>query len=202
MAEPRSASTTGHPSYQSSSLPDLTKQRLDEDEIVRHIKELVGAQLVVEQSADRFTFRHALTRQAIYDELLFRERRALHREIAEVMERMYTAADESHLADLAHHFYVGARWEKALWRARRMAEWAQAMDAPDSAIQYLGQVLEAAEQLHLIPPPELWRAHSLSYSGQTRCWEENRGQVRCKLIAAPVTPAACSERRYSRTLPT
>jgi predicted ATPase len=37
----------------------------DEQELVVVIKELLGAQLVVETSADRFAFRHALTREAI-----------------------------------------------------------------------------------------------------------------------------------------
>jgi predicted ATPase len=42
---------------------------------------LIAAQLVVEESAEQFAFRHALTRQAIYADLLVRERKALHRRI-------------------------------------------------------------------------------------------------------------------------
>src|SRR4029079_10262393 len=54
----------------------LTQQ--DEYELISAIKEMIGAQLVVEESAERFAFRHALTRQAIYAGLLFRERVLLH----------------------------------------------------------------------------------------------------------------------------
>lgn len=39
---------------------------LDEASLLAVIKELSAAQLVIEESADRFAFRHALTRQAIY----------------------------------------------------------------------------------------------------------------------------------------
>src|SRR5207249_1036239 len=47
------------------------------------VRELMLAGLVAEESAERFVFRHALTRQAVYGELLARERRALHRRVLE-----------------------------------------------------------------------------------------------------------------------
>ena len=61
----------------------------EEAELVPLVKELVTAQLVEEESEDLFVFRHALTRQAAYTDLLARERRALHRLLAETLERMY-----------------------------------------------------------------------------------------------------------------
>ena len=57
--------------------------QVDERTLLALVKELVGARLVVEESPDRFAFRHALTRQAVYGELLARERLALHRTVAE-----------------------------------------------------------------------------------------------------------------------
>jgi len=58
-------------------LQALTKH--DEDQLLTLIKELIAAQLVVEESEEQFAFRHALTRQAIYADLLVRERKAPHR---------------------------------------------------------------------------------------------------------------------------
>jgi predicted ATPase len=69
-----------------------------EQELLRLIKELIAAQLVVEESADVFAFRHALTRQAVEADLLARERRALHHSIAEAIERL---SGPTRLADLA-----------------------------------------------------------------------------------------------------
>ncbi len=80
-------------------LQQLTQ--LDEHQLLLAIKELVSAQLVVEESADQFAFRHALTQQAIYKQLLTRERRMLHRTIAETMERQDSAKLDAHLEDLA-----------------------------------------------------------------------------------------------------
>src|SRR6202022_769114 len=83
-------------------LQALTQQ--DEAQLLRLIKELMAAPLVVEESAEQFAFRHALTRQAVYAQLLVRERKALHRTIAETFERLYASSIEAHLADLAAHF--------------------------------------------------------------------------------------------------
>ncbi|MEO7998611.1 MAG: AAA family ATPase, partial [Gemmatimonadaceae bacterium] len=66
-------------------LQSLTGQ--DERELLNHIRELISAQLVTEESPDRFAFRHALTREAIVGELLARERAALHRSVADALER-------------------------------------------------------------------------------------------------------------------
>ena len=62
--------------------------QVDERTLLVLVKELVGARLVVEESPDRFAFRHALTRQAVYGELLARERLALHRTVAEMAEQL------------------------------------------------------------------------------------------------------------------
>jgi predicted ATPase len=45
----------------------LALSALDEPSLITAIKELIAAQLLVEDSADVFVFRHALTRQAIYN---------------------------------------------------------------------------------------------------------------------------------------
>jgi predicted ATPase len=66
--------------------------RLDEQQLLTFMKELISAQLVVEESEERFAFRHALTREAIYLELLARERKVLHRTVAATIEHLYTTA--------------------------------------------------------------------------------------------------------------
>ena len=83
------------------------------------LKELMMAQLLIEESADRFAFRHALSRQAVYFTLLACERRTLHRAVAEVIEQQ--PGSDSHLPALAYHYHTAAAWAKS-WeygRARR-----------------------------------------------------------------------------------
>jgi DNA-binding CsgD family transcriptional regulator len=142
-------------------LQALTQQ--DEAHLLRLIKELIAAQLVVEESAEQFAFRHALTQQAVYAELLGRERKALHRTIAETFERLYASTLEAHLADLASHFSEAGVWEKALECGQRAGEQARALYAPQAAIAHFTLVLNAARQLSLTPPASLYRARGLAY---------------------------------------
>jgi class 3 adenylate cyclase/tetratricopeptide (TPR) repeat protein len=59
-------------------------------------------------------FRHGLLRDAAYHGLSFRRRRALHRRVAEALERG-TGMDVTDVADqLTRHFFEAGVWEKAL----------------------------------------------------------------------------------------
>lgn len=121
--------------------------RIDEVELLGCIKELIAAQLVVEESPDQFAFRHALSRQAIYSDLLIRERRGLHRAVAETIEQMYRPTLEMRLSDLAYHFYAARQWAGALVYAVWAGEQARELYAPRSAIEQYTRALDAAHQL-------------------------------------------------------
>jgi DNA-binding CsgD family transcriptional regulator len=135
----------------------------DEQKLLTLMKELLAAQLVVEESAEQFAFRHALTRQAIYAQLLVRERKALHRTIAETMESLYAGALEAHLAELAYHFSEASLWEKALSYAQQAGETAQRLYAPRAAIEQFTRALDAASHLALAPLPALYHARGQAY---------------------------------------
>ncbi|HLX57696.1 MAG TPA: LuxR C-terminal-related transcriptional regulator, partial [Ktedonobacteraceae bacterium] len=108
-------------------------------------------------------FRHALTRQAVYAQLLGRERKVLHRTIAETFERLYASSVEAHLPELASHFFEAEAWEKALEYSQRAGEQAQALYAPQAAIEHFTRTLDAASQLSLTPAASLYRARGLAY---------------------------------------
>jgi DNA-binding CsgD family transcriptional regulator len=142
-------------------LQALTKH--DEDQLLTLIKELMAAQLIVEDSEEQFSFRHALTRQAIYADLLVRERKTLHRTVAETMERVYSSTLDAHLADLAAHFYEAGAWEQALEYGQRAGEQAQTLYAPQAATLHFTRALDAARHVSLTPPASLYRARGLAY---------------------------------------
>jgi ATP/maltotriose-dependent transcriptional regulator MalT len=134
--------------------------------IADQIRELLAAQLVVEESADQFRFRHALTREAVYSSLLALERRELHRRIAERIEERAgesRQAIERHLSDLAVHFSRAEVSAKALLYGRLAGERAQALFTPSAAVQHLTQAVEAAGRLDAAPDPSLFRLRAASY---------------------------------------
>ena len=140
--------------------------RYDEASLMELMKEVMAAQLVVEESAEQFAFRHALTRQAIATGLLARERRALHGTIAQTLEQLHATALDASLADLAYHFAEAELWSKAMEYAKLAAEQAQALSAPRAAVEQWTRVMHAAGQLgQAVPRP------AIGHAGRpTRSW--------------------------------
>lgn len=128
---------------------------LQELDLLDALKELIAAQLIVEVSADQFSFRHALTRQAVYTDLLGRERKALHRSLAEAIERLFATEREAHLADLAYHYHQAGVWDQALEAARQVGERSLALHAPHAALEQFTRALDASRRLTLQPAPSL-----------------------------------------------
>ncbi len=140
----------------------------DEQSLLQIMKELIAAQLIVEETADQFAFRHALTREAIYASLLLRERQALHKQIGETMERRWGATGDSHAAELAYHFDQAAVWDKALEYSQLAGEQAQRLHAPREALVHFSRALKAAERLNRMPSSSIPRdrAHALELLGE------------------------------------
>jgi DNA-binding CsgD family transcriptional regulator len=124
----------------------------------------VGAGLVDEQASrvGQYSFRHALIRETLYEDLSAMERMELHAHAAEVLETLYRTDLPSHLEELAHHFLLGSRagdLQKAASYAVRAAR--QSMDrlAYEEAARHFQVALEV-QQLGLAADPhercELW----------------------------------------------
>jgi DNA-binding CsgD family transcriptional regulator len=135
----------------------------DEATLLDLLKELIAAQLVVEQSAERFAFRHALTRQAVYSELLERERRTMHRTIAAALEVLYADELEGHLSELAYHTCQAGEWARSLEYARRAGERALALYAPHAALEQFTQAVNAAHHLGVPVASAIYQARANAY---------------------------------------
>jgi DNA-binding NarL/FixJ family response regulator len=140
----------------------------DETTLLELIKSLIAAQLVVEESAETFAFRHALTREALYSDLLARERRTLHGAIAAALELVTQAraseARDLGVADLAYHFYEAALWPKAFEYAQLAGTQSQQLYAPRAAIEHLSRAILAAQQLGLQPPAAVYSDRARMYA--------------------------------------
>src|SRR5262245_482644 len=152
-----------------SLLPQVMKYT--EDELLSLIKELIVAQVVVEESAQQFAFRHALTRQAIIAGLLIRERQAVHQAIGKAIEQRSVTSTRrgQQEVDLAYHFYEAEDWEKTLVYARRAGEQAQRLYAPRAAVEQFSRAIHAARRLAEVHPIgselalSLYRARGQAY---------------------------------------
>ena len=120
----------------------------DEASLLRLIRELVRARLLVELTPDTLAFRHALTREVIYTGLLSRRRRNLHCVIAAWLEgRTEPTAEE--LTQLAYHSFEGGLWSEALRTGQAAGAQALHRFAPYSALAHLERSATAAGHLDL-----------------------------------------------------
>lgn len=140
----------------------------DEQSLFRILKELIAAHLIVEQSADQFAFRHALTREAVYAALMHRERKEIHQRIGETMESLAGARTDAAVTQLAYHFYQGRVWQKAIEYSQGAGEQAEALYAPREALTHFTHALDGAQQLGISPPLSSvrGRAHALELFGE------------------------------------
>jgi DNA-binding CsgD family transcriptional regulator len=134
-------------------LQELTHS--DERQLLTLVKELIAAQLVVEESADQFAFRHALTREAMRARLLVRERVALHRSIAATLERRFDEATHDLDDSLAYHTFEAGDWAAARRFALRAASHASSLCAPREALQHLERAVVATQKAGLAVDPAL-----------------------------------------------
>ena len=96
------------------------------------------------QGAGRYSFRHALIREALYDALPAARRRALHREVAEAIRALN--ADAPPFAEIAYHYCQSASpadAEIAADYSRQAARAAERQLAYEEAAQHLRNAIEA-----------------------------------------------------------
>jgi class 3 adenylate cyclase len=91
-------------------LGDIT--RLDEATVLSSLETCVTFQLLEEddRATGRYRFRHALTREAVYEDMVVPRRQQLHGRVAEVLKSRPDAAP----VDLAHHLLMAGRYDDAV----------------------------------------------------------------------------------------
>jgi DNA-binding CsgD family transcriptional regulator len=125
-------------------------------ELYGALREAVDASLLVVDGTGRgYTFRHALTRDAVYEDLLPGERAELHTAYAEALERDPGLAldDASVPATLAVHWYAAHDLPRALSASVRAGRQAIAAFAPAEARRHLERALEVWRG---VPDAETW----------------------------------------------
>jgi tetratricopeptide (TPR) repeat protein len=100
----------------------------------------------VPASPGRLRFGHALIRDTLYEELTPARRMRLHRDAAAALEAVYAGELESHLAELAQHYFAAAPAGvagQAIKYARLAGDRATAQLAHEEAVRLYRMALEA-----------------------------------------------------------
>lgn len=110
-----------------------------EAEVEAHLREFIELQLATEHRGeeDAYAFRHALTREVVYDDLLVSERKRLHRVVADAVG----ARPAAEPALLAHHLVAAGESQAAVPHLLAAAERASRADAPREAVAHYEKVI-------------------------------------------------------------
>jgi tetratricopeptide (TPR) repeat protein len=112
--------------------------------VQRGLLDLVGADVPT------VSFHHALVQDVSYARLLRRQKRDLHRRVAEVAEALYGGGDDV-LDLLARHLFLGEAGVKAVDYLVRAGERSRALYANDEAIVHLSRASEVADREPVAP---------------------------------------------------
>ena len=128
------------------------------------MKELITADSLRKCSEDMLKFRHALTRQASYTDLLVRDRRSLHYSVASTIVRIFANVLDRHLVTSP----IISTWQengRKYWSMRnaKVKRHRLLPYAPRAAIENYTHALEAAQRLSQTPKSELHRARGQCY---------------------------------------
>jgi DNA-binding CsgD family transcriptional regulator len=132
----------------------------DDAELVVALRASIDAQLVVErpddERTDRYSFRHALTRESILLELLKRERRRVHAIVGEAIESGAGEDRAAHAEELAYHFDEADDHERAFRyhdlaarESYRLLAFARAARHLERAVELAGDAEPALGDLQL-----------------------------------------------------
>jgi DNA-binding CsgD family transcriptional regulator len=109
-----------------------------EDELIGVLRDLVRRGLMVETGDDEFSFRHALTREALVEQMLGRERRRLN---GLALETLLDTGSDDH-ALVAHHALGAGRVDEMVQAARRGLASYLAIGSPYQALQLAEMALD------------------------------------------------------------
>ena len=123
---------------------------ISQEELLSHLSELKDSELLYERGIyphSTYIFKHALTREVVYDSMLTKKKKKLHNETGQAIEELYGGNNEEHLEILADHFIEGEEYEKGAqysWLASKKAQ--KAASFADS-IPYAEKSISCLEKL-------------------------------------------------------
>jgi len=123
---------------------------LSEKELLSNLSVLKDSELLFERGVfpeSTHIFKHALTREVVYESILTKRKKKLHKEIGEAIEELYSDSIDEHYAVLAEHFIEGEGFEKGADYSKQAAKKARKDFAYRDAISYANKEVFCIERL-------------------------------------------------------
>lgn len=172
-------------------LPLLSEvMQLAEDRLRSALEQLVQAELVFGRGSppyQRYSFKHALVRDAAYGSLLRATRQQMHARLSAALARQPETPPEL----LAHHALQAGLFDQAIAAHQRAAQQAMARPAYKEAIAHLNHAVDLADRMGDAPPWPQRRLKLLLVLGQALI--PLRGYGHAETVAAFLRAQQCAE---------
>jgi ABC-type oligopeptide transport system substrate-binding subunit/class 3 adenylate cyclase len=138
-----------------------------EKDLDQHLLALQREQMIRERARIpelEYIFKHHLTQEAAYNGLLKKERRTLHRQVAQALERLFPERLEEEVGLLAHHWEQAGDGARAVPYLLRAGDQARTAYAHAEAVDYYRRALVFQEpQADPEPAARTWLKLGLTY---------------------------------------
>jgi tetratricopeptide (TPR) repeat protein len=125
---------------------------LPEQPLLTHLSALKDSELLYERGIypqTSYIFRHALSREVVYDSILGKKKKELHGEIGKGIEELYKDSLTEHYGVLAEHFFVSENYAKAVEYSRLAEKKAEKAASFPDAIAHVRQRIACLEKMPL-----------------------------------------------------
>jgi class 3 adenylate cyclase/tetratricopeptide (TPR) repeat protein len=131
---------------------ELIKQvmGLPEKELLSYLAVLKDSELLYERGIfplSSYIFKHALTREVVYDALLTRKKKKLHKKIGNAIEKLYKDSIGEHYEVLSEHYFRSQDYDRAAKFSKLVALKAGKTGSLNEAIAYTHKVVSCLEKL-------------------------------------------------------
>jgi predicted ATPase/class 3 adenylate cyclase len=123
---------------------------IDERELIHHLSSLKDAELLYERGIypqSIYIFKHALTREVVYDLILTKKKKQLHERIGNAIEELHQENIIEQYGLLAEHFVASDNYAKGADYSKLAAKRAQKAASYNDAINYGNKRVACLEQL-------------------------------------------------------
>lgn len=123
---------------------------LSEQQLLTHLSSLKDSELLYERGIypqTSYIFRHALTREVVYDSILSKKKKELHEEIGNGVEDLYKDNLAEYYGVLAEHFFMSENYAKAAEYSRLAGRKAEKSVAFSDAIAHAQKRIVCLEKL-------------------------------------------------------
>jgi class 3 adenylate cyclase len=131
---------------------DLIKQvtALPEKKLLSSLSALKDSELLYERGVypqSTYIFKHALTREVVYDSILTKRKKKLHEDIGNATEELYKENIDEYYGVLSEHYILSDNFEKGAEYSRLAGKQAQLRSSYSDAISYSKKGVSCLERL-------------------------------------------------------